>query len=359
MAAKKCEMCGASLIGKFQCGVCRHMNFPKKAVGEEKGVDGFDDGSIALTDVKVVQESRISLGHRSIDVVWGCNYREDGEIDGAGATLGSTTLLSGEPGAGKSTLALQSAGLIAKANPGAYVLYILREETPSQIALRARRIRVEAMASIRLVDGFSTDLDIDQYLNSLRKHPIAVILDSTKGIGDIASTAKGIKQYCAAHNSFAILIHHINKSQEISGEMSIQHEVDTTIGFMSDPDDSNRRILAPIKNRFGNVDVRCFFEMGERGLQVVEDEDDGEEDDDLVKISYGSLPDRATFDRIAPRQLDGDAGQTFSRKDLWEHLVDAHQTWKSNRAGADLGKAGEALESLTGILEACGFTYGS
>jgi DNA repair protein RadA/Sms len=55
---------------------------------------------------------------------------------GGGILPGSSILLAGEPGIGKSTLALQ----IALATQGRTVLYVSGEESESQVKLRAKRL---------------------------------------------------------------------------------------------------------------------------------------------------------------------------------------------------------------------------
>src|SRR5262245_56262247 len=56
---------------------------------------------------------------------------------GGGLVPGSVVLLAGEPGVGKSTLALQLAAGIRSGRP---VLYVAGEESPEQIRLRAPRL---------------------------------------------------------------------------------------------------------------------------------------------------------------------------------------------------------------------------
>src|SRR5436309_4003989 len=56
---------------------------------------------------------------------------------GGGLVLGAVTLVGGEPGIGKSTLLLQAAQELAR--DGA-VLYVSGEESPRQLAMRARRL---------------------------------------------------------------------------------------------------------------------------------------------------------------------------------------------------------------------------
>src|SRR5437016_77096 len=56
---------------------------------------------------------------------------------GGGLVSGSVALVGGEPGIGKSTLLLQVAEQLASEGP---VLYVSGEESPRQIALRAKRL---------------------------------------------------------------------------------------------------------------------------------------------------------------------------------------------------------------------------
>src|SRR5215468_2865654 len=64
-----------------------------------------------------------------------------GELDrvlGGGLVQGSIVLLGGDPGIGKSTLALQACGALA--GQGLPVLYVAGEESPEQVRLRADRL---------------------------------------------------------------------------------------------------------------------------------------------------------------------------------------------------------------------------
>src|SRR5262249_59553778 len=63
---------------------------------------------------------------------------------GGGLVEGAVVLVGGGPGIGKSTLALQACGALARR--GASVLYVAGEESPEQVRLRADRL---AMAPSR------------------------------------------------------------------------------------------------------------------------------------------------------------------------------------------------------------------
>src|SRR5689334_24069471 len=64
-----------------------------------------------------------------------------GELDrvlGGGLVQGSVILVGGDPGIGKSTLALQACGALAR--QGCTVLYVAGEESPEQVRMRADRL---------------------------------------------------------------------------------------------------------------------------------------------------------------------------------------------------------------------------
>src|SRR5206468_3372958 len=64
-----------------------------------------------------------------------------GELDrvlGGGLVRGSVVLVGGDPGIGKSTLALQACGALA--SQGLPVLYVAGEESPEQVRMRADRL---------------------------------------------------------------------------------------------------------------------------------------------------------------------------------------------------------------------------
>ncbi len=80
----------------------------------------------ALRDVSCESSELVSSGIGELD-----------RVLGGGFVPGSTTLLFGEPGVGKSTLALLA--LRALSVRGENVLLIAAEESATQVALRARR----------------------------------------------------------------------------------------------------------------------------------------------------------------------------------------------------------------------------
>ena len=198
---------------------------------------------------------------------------EMNRVLGGGIMKGSVALLAGEPGIGKSTLMLQLAAGIQSTGR---VLYISGEESPAQIRLRADRLgvgsdRIEIFSETEL----SALLRVCQNVK-----PIVVILDSiqtvySEDIGSVPGTVNQIKlcaqeliDWAKAHGAALFLVGHVTKEGYIAGPKVVEHMVDTVLYFDSGSGDI--RILHCAKNRFGSVDEIGIFEMGEKGLQQVE-----------------------------------------------------------------------------------------
>jgi DNA repair protein RadA/Sms len=200
-----------------------------------------------------------------------------GEFDrmlGGGALVGSTVLIGGEPGIGKSTLMLEVAGRLAK-NAKAPVLYVSGEEAPAQIKLRARRLGLaleknlwvlneqrlsavctvarEAKAATLIVDSIQT-----VFASSMKEG-----LGTPQQVGEVAFQ---LSQLAKAEKIPVYLIGHITKTGEFAGPKAIEHLVDVAL-YLEGGRDSDIRILRAVKNRYGSTEEIGVFQMGESGLQ--------------------------------------------------------------------------------------------
>jgi DNA repair protein RadA/Sms len=192
---------------------------------------------------------------------------------GGGLVLGGVTLVGGEPGIGKSTLLLQVAERLAQSGP---VLYVSGEESPRQIAMRARRLGT-ASDNIRLY----TETSVDRILAEIEKlRPVAVIIDSIQtvhtstnnsmpgSIGQVRDSA-GVLMTAAKRLSLPVfLIGHITKEGTIAGPKTLEHIVDTVLYFEGEKF-QNYRVVRACKNRFGPVNEVAIFEMHDDGLEEV------------------------------------------------------------------------------------------
>ena len=84
-----------------------------------------------LSEIEMNSEIRTSTAISEFD-----------RVLGGGIVQGSLVLIAGDPGIGKSTILLQTAGELCNSNKK--VLYISAEESASQIKLRAERLNVKS-----------------------------------------------------------------------------------------------------------------------------------------------------------------------------------------------------------------------
>lgn len=187
---------------------------------------------------------------------------------GGGLMPGSVILLAGDPGIGKSTLALQSTAFINDT-----VLYVSGEESEKQIKLRSSRLNINSETLFIL-----SETELNQILSVADKiKPKVVFIDSIQTIykNDLENSPGTITQirectvslieYAKTKNVAVILIGHVTKEGNIAGPKILEHMVDTVIQFEGELNHSFR-ILRANKNRFGSTNEIGVFEMRENGL---------------------------------------------------------------------------------------------
>lgn len=192
-------------------------------------------------------------------------------VCGGGVVPGSVILVGGEPGIGKSTLALQIAGYFK-------TLYISGEESPAQIRLRAERIGCN-MGGIML----STSCGVEQIIGLAEsERPQCIIVDSIQtlysseipglkgSVSQVRESASRLAEAAKRLNVVMILIGHITKEGSIAGPKLLEHLVDTVLYFEGNFS-RDYRVLRAFKNRYGSVNEIGLFRMEERGLVEVTD----------------------------------------------------------------------------------------
>ena len=195
---------------------------------------------------------------------------------GGGFVAGSTTLLAGDPGIGKSTLLLQAAAAIA--HTGRKVLYATGEEALEQIRIRASRLGVKGNGVF--MAGTGDVAGVAGYMEQL--NPVVVIVDSiqTATHPDLDSPAGTVTQIreCAAFlsdqarqsHAALVLSGHVTKDGSIAGPRVLEHQVDAVLQMGGDPG-GVLRMLHAVKNRFGPTDEIGVFEMRGEGLAGISD----------------------------------------------------------------------------------------
>jgi len=262
-----CQNCGAESakwIGR--CNACGQWN----TYVEQRISKGPARSGSLLKEVRAVP---LNLDEVQSDQVNRIDLRngEFNRVLGGGIVPGSLILIGGEPGIGKSTLALQVALQIDLST-----LYISGEESPQQLKLRAERLGGGKGACQVLAE---TNL---QAILSQVEHskPQLLIIDSIQTLysDEIESAAGTISQVrdCAAQllrvaketHIPVILIGHINKEGNIAGPKVLEHIVDTVLQFEGDTHHLYR-ILRASKNRFGSTSEIGVFEMTGEGLREI------------------------------------------------------------------------------------------
>lgn len=200
-----------------------------------------------------------------------------GELDrvlGGGFVPGSVVLLGGDPGIGKSTLALQALHQVAAAGHGA--LYVTGEESARQTRMRAERLGLLGDKLLVLAES-----SLDPILASLDEiRPRVAVVDSIQtlhapelgsapgSVSQVREAATRIIQLAKAQGTAVLLVGHVTKDGALAGPKTLEHLVDAVLSFEGDPGRATR-VLRGVKNRFGGTDEIGVFEMKTRGLTEV------------------------------------------------------------------------------------------
>lgn len=230
---------------------------------------------------------------------------------GGGYTPSTCWMLTGDPGCGKTTLALTIANALTRV--GHVVLYNAREESVYQVKMACERLGVD--------DGFimGEDVFVDAVIEhakdiqarlakenakqpDISKHRrVIVIPDSLQtldsGKYDTGRKTKNTPVQCASSligwakgskpeepAGVLMFINHVTKAGHFSGDNTLLHAVDAHIHFGFDrakkSETYGERILTKSKDRFGPAVAPMVVEMGVGGKlsqRVAEEPEEVEE----------------------------------------------------------------------------------
>jgi DNA repair protein RadA/Sms len=221
------------------------------------------DGKLQrLSEVEAAEVPRTPTGVAELD-----------RVLGGGLVAGAVVLIGGDPGIGKSTLLLQA---LAHMSGAQRVLYVSGEESAQQIALRAKRLSLDAR-SVELL----AEINLEKILATLKQHkPKVAVIDSIQTIysealqsapGSVAQVrecAAQLTRYAKQAGTAVIFVGHVTKEGALAGPRVLEHIVDTVLYFEGDTNSSFRLVRA-FKNRFGAVNELGVFAMTEKGLREV------------------------------------------------------------------------------------------
>lgn len=199
------------------------------------------------------------------------------EVDrvlGGGITPGSTILLAGDPGVGKSTLALQVLGSIART--GVATLLIAGEESIAQVRHRATRLETAASraaattsvtAAIAAARSEGARVIVVDSIQTLRDERLA---HGPGSVTQVRECAAALAEHARATGAAVILIGHVTKDGSIAGPKVLEHAVDVVL-MLEGERTEGLRFLRCVKNRFGAATETGVLALDAQGLHDVPD----------------------------------------------------------------------------------------
>lgn len=271
-----CQECGnesSKWMGQCICGAWNSMLEEKlpqeintKGVGGS-GHDGFRKEPRLLAHVDATgEEDRLNTGISELN-----------RVLGGGVVKGSLTLISGEPGIGKSTIIMECSYEISKS--GRKVLYVSGEESETQIKLRAKRICAGDSDNLYIL----VETCMEAVVAAVEKlKPEFIIVDSIQtmyseewdsspgSVSQVRACSNMLMRLGKRGNISVFIVAHVTKSGDLAGPKIVEHLVDCVLHFSGERN-AELRILRSFKNRFGNTSEVGAFEMTEKGLMEITD----------------------------------------------------------------------------------------
>ncbi|KFI88534.1 MULTISPECIES: DNA repair protein RadA [Bifidobacterium] len=285
----KCPECG-------QWGTVEEFHEAKAASGSRTAAPGRTSRTPSVAVPSTARAAARPITEIGTETVLrlSTGFSEFDRVLGGGVVPGSVTLIAGEPGIGKSTLLLQTAGNVARAvaHPDASrsresnggqaqsgtVLYISGEESQAQVRLRATRINAVEQNLL-----LASTTDLSTVLGLIEQHrPALAIVDSAQTIvsqevDGISGGSTQVREVASALIDTAktldipvFLVGHVTKDGSIAGPRTLEHLVDVVCQFEGDSETA-LRMLRAIKNRFGPTDEVGCFDMSGEGIEEVTD----------------------------------------------------------------------------------------
>lgn len=277
-----CQACGATSPkwqGQcLQCGAWNSLVEELKPVTSGRSKHAVPSAAQLATSLVPFSEVELTSASKSR---FSTTIGELDRVLGGGLVAGMVVLVGGEPGVGKSTLLTQAVlGLLQSGVER--ILYVAGEESPSQIALRIKRIidNEQKKYTSKITAGlqFFTATDVDSLTAVIAAHqPQLIIVDSIQtmqtqdlsgasgSIGQVREVSERIVSCVKPLGIPTFLVGHVTKEGSIAGPKVLEHMVDTVLE-LSGERSSQLRLLRALKNRFGATDEVGVFQLTDSGI---------------------------------------------------------------------------------------------
>lgn len=286
MAVYKCA--GRKLLDEDGDPYCQYED-SHRWIGRCPGCNRYYDcDKIGSDSTRKARTTLATLGNIELKPRISTGLLEIDEVVGKppGLVEGSTYIISGPPGGGKTTLLLTIANHVATARKP--VLYTSGEQKAEDVAVIAQRLgaanpHVEVM-------GMQGDMyEVGDAVEKVKPSILIVdslqtaFMDDCKADEGSAEQCKAVANYLTAlgkrENAVILLICHINKAGDAAGPLAAQHLCDTVLELdpcpVVDEDDTldeetkDWKMLSTGKNRNGESGASMVFELTGRGIKVV------------------------------------------------------------------------------------------
>jgi len=229
----------------------------KKTIKQEINI--APDKPLNLSDLGDLEQVRLKTNIEELD-----------RVLGGGIVSGSLILLGGDPGVGKSTLALEIAKNIDN------LLYISGEESAQQIKIRADRLNLN-LNNLK----FLNQTNVEKIIATAREtKPKLLIIDSVQtlnsdesasapgSVSQITTSTSQLLALAKETNLAIIIIGHVTKDGLVAGPKTLEHLVDTVL-YLENDNKNFYKILRSAKNRFGSTEEIGIFEMTGGGFKEI------------------------------------------------------------------------------------------
>ncbi|MDR1012271.1 MAG: DNA repair protein RadA [Coxiellaceae bacterium] len=262
-----CQKCGTEYLKwTGQCTDCGAWN----SITEEVSIRSNSrfSGYTANNEVALLSKVILDTTPRLSTTI-----TELDRVLGGGLVIGSSILVGGDPGIGKSTLLLQA---LCNLSQNYRVLYITGEESAQQIAMRACRLELPVDKLLLLAET-----QIEKIITTaIQENPDIIAIDSIQtmytesipstpgGVGQIRDCTAQLVRYAKQSKAALFIVGHVTKEGTLAGPKILEHMVDCVLYF-EDERDNRFRIIRATKNRFGAINELGIFAMTDKGLKEI------------------------------------------------------------------------------------------